>query len=122
MSWIVNGLSDSLLSAGKYLEATFRECKAMPQYKYLTKPVYKFCVDKIGPVAATGMSFLSADLIMHQLLPQTVNCASNYAFDYIFPNVTNLEAACNLGWSPLTSIYWAGFAIPVMYAKYGNKG
>ena len=83
----------------------------MPQCQYFTRPVYKACIKYMDPVAATAVSFLAADLVMHQLLPQAVNCLTSY----ILPGT---DATCAMGWEPWKTAAWMAAALPVMYAKY----
>lgn len=104
-------LDIKLVTIGQMLENQFRLCRGMPQYKYLTVPVYKMCVEKVGNVAATGISFLVADLIMHQLIPQTLICLASYIG---FPQ----NEPCHFSYSYIKSLFWLGLALPVMYAKY----
>lgn len=68
----LTGCGNKLNSVGEFIEERFRLRKESPQYKYLTRPVYKFFVTKTGSVAATFFSFLSADLVIHQLAPRVM--------------------------------------------------
>lgn len=95
----------------KRFESEFSAHRFLPQYHYLTRPVYKACVEYIGPVAATAVSFLSADLIAHQLIPQTAQCCASYVF-------SGEEATCHMAWYPWLTAGWMAVALPVMYAKY----
>jgi hypothetical protein len=113
MSGLLSSLDSGLFNIGSTFEHIFRSCKNAPQYKYLTVPIYKACVEKMGPVAATALSFLSADLIVHQLLPQAVNCLSSAAFDSKTAN-----DSCTLSYSYGKTLYWAAMAVPIMYVKY----
>ena len=103
-------VSQKVEDVSRYVETVFRAQKILPHYKYLTRPVYKTCVKYIGPVAATAASFLAADLVLHQLLPQTINCLTSA--------LPGAEATCAMGWEPWKTVYWMAAALPVMYAKY----
>ncbi|MGH2611616.1 MAG: hypothetical protein ACRDFB_01040, partial [Rhabdochlamydiaceae bacterium] len=94
------------------IEKAFQNHKDFPQYKYLIRPIYKVCVEQIGPVAATAVSFLSADLLVHQLLPQITKCTTACVFSSL-----STEIACNIAWTPWKTVVWMGLALPVMYAK-----
>lgn len=107
----MNNLEGALNTVGQHMEAGFRVCKNMPQYKYFTRPIYKACVGKIGDVAATGVSFLAADLVIHQFLPQVAICLTSSLVSLTMPQ-------CNLTYHVGGTLYWAAFALPVMYAKY----
>lgn len=114
----MNKLDSSLNSIGQSFESMFKSAHILPQQKYFTVPIYKFCVDKIGNVAATGVSFLAADLIMHQLLPQTLTCLASQIIPNDWQDSLGLEDACNLSYDYIKTLYWSAYAIPVMYAKY----
>lgn len=109
----MNKLDGCLNFVGQRFESAIRIAKILPQHKYFTIPIYKFCVDKIGTVAATGVSFLAADLVVHQLIPKIIACSVSQI-------ITNkkLEDSCNLSYNYAQTLYWAAIAIPVMYAKY----
>lgn len=104
-AWLsgVGTLHKNLGSSG--MEKFFSNCKDMPQYKYLARPVYKLTASLSNPVLATAVSFFATDLIMHQLLPQMFNCAVKG---------TPLE----FEWIPGQSLCWMCMGVPVMYSKF----
>ena len=108
--------SNALYYYGKGLEGAFRQMKHLPQYKYLTIPVYKACVQKIGVIAATAVSFLSADLVVHQLLPQVSSCLMNYALSSM--SQEGQVERCAVSYSYGKTEGWMAQAGAVMYAKY----
>jgi len=94
-------------------ETEHASLKNMPQYKYLTRPVFKACVEYIGPVAAAAISCLSADLIVHQFLPNAAVCCAHYAFSEE-PNCAEIMV-----WRPwMTALWMTTVALPLMYAKH----
>lgn len=104
-------------SSSKVVEKAFADQQWMPQYRYLRRPVFKFCVNFVGPVAATALSFLAADLIMHQLLPNTLGCLASFgpyaeAVSYVLPTT------CDFSWTPWKTGVWMAAAAPVMFAKF----
>lgn len=92
------------------IEDAFRNHKEMPQYKYLSRPVYKLVAFHSNPVVATAISFFVTDLVMHQMPTVLLNSLINRVFktDY------------NTSFSPGFSLAWAALGLPVMYAKYKN--
>lgn len=127
MSSFINFFDNTLTNVGENFENMFRSCKKMglPQYKYFTVPIYKSCVGRIGEVAATGISFFAADLILHQAALQVLNCMSSYLLSPITPDSLEehlgFKEACHPSYSYLKTLCWAAFAIPVMYAKYKRQ-
>ena len=107
----VEAVTQRVEDVSRYFENVFRGMKIMPQCQYFTRPVYKACIKYMDPVAATAVSFLAADLVMHQLLPQAVNCLTSY----ILPGT---DATCAMGWEPWKTAAWMAAALPVMYAKF----
>jgi hypothetical protein len=110
----MNNLDSRLNNFGQNMEGLFRSCKNFPQYKYFTVPVYKYCANKVGPVAATGLSFFAADLVFHQLAPQTIRCLVSLGI----PEIPGSEDACDISYNYYLALAWTALAIPVMYAKY----
>ncbi len=94
-------------------EEMWRVLKNWPQYKYLTRPVYKFVASRSNTVIGTAASFLAADLIVHQLLPKIAKCIFNTAMEKDLP--------CNFSWDPGCSLIWLYASLPVMYAKYKRE-
>ncbi|MDB6082035.1 MAG: hypothetical protein JWO53_1307 [Chlamydiia bacterium] len=119
---MITSLSNYIVHIGEKLENEARFKKDFFEFKYITRPVYKSCVRKVGPVIATAISFLSADLLIHQLLGQTARCVTQYIFKPILPNsvseLLQFEDSCTITWKPVATALWMGVAIPVMYAKY----
>jgi len=108
-----NGLifSAGLTMAGTYykvwgssgMEKMFSDCRDMPQYKYIARPVYKFVASHSNPVLATAVSFFSTDLIVHQIVPQV-----------LFYPITGQP----LEFVPGQSLGWMCMGVPVMYSKF----
>ncbi len=84
----------------------FSALKEWPQYKYVSRPVYKMVAKNCNTVAAVAASFFVTDLLVHQMLPQLGFCA------------VSLGATCNLTYSPYVSAVWICLAIPVMISKF----
>ncbi len=97
-----------LQAIAKVHEDMHRNCREydFPQYTYVSVPVYKACVGKVGEVAATAVSFFVTDLVAHQVAPQVYRClAAN-------------QETCSFSYSFFALATTAVFAAPVMYAKY----
>lgn len=111
-----------MTATGEKMEKTWHSGKDWFPNKYLTRPLYKTCVSRVGPMAATAISFLSADLVMHQLMPQAARCIYSNTISSVMPSVLNssldVENSCIISWSPVATALWTCMAIPVMYAKY----
>ena len=118
MAGFIRNFGSAFYYYGKCMENAFRQMKNFPQYKYLTVPVYKTCVQKIGVVAATAVSFLSADLIVHQLIPQVGYCLMSYALNSMNEESDATNETCNMSYSYGKTAGWLAQAAPVMYAKY----
>lgn len=114
----MNILDNRLNSIGRSLELGFRSVKHLPHYKYFIGPLYKFCVNKMGSVAATGVSFLAADLVIHQLIPQAILCLTSQVVPRDWEGTLKLEDSCNSPYSYVKTLCWSALAIPVMYTKY----
>lgn len=95
---------------GRNLEDIFRCFKRFPHYRYLLIPIYKACVERVGKVAATAITFLAGDLLLHQALGAFVNChfISGGSCDFV------------IKW--YITLLWCGFfALPVIYVKYKRE-
>ena len=103
-------LHSKALKIAKFIEKGFRELKNWPQYKYVTRPVYKFFVPLTNPVVATALSFLSADLLIHQM--------SFPLAEYIYNQATGACEPFHYTWCPIATASWLILAAPVMYSKY----
>jgi hypothetical protein len=90
-------------------ERAYRNLKDLPQYRYLSRPVYKFVASKTNVVFATAASFFVTDLLLHQLLPGLCICGVY--------KITHSEEPCHF-YHPGISLAWLAMGIPVMYAKY----
>lgn len=119
-------IDDNLNSAGLKLENMFNVARrVLPQNKYFLTPLYKMCVGKIGPVAATGVCFLAADLLIHQLATEaflSLLCKMNSEDLNEGLELDGLDlndrSSCQISYSFACTLSWAAFAIPVMYVKY----
>jgi hypothetical protein len=121
---LLDSFLQDLYSRGLQLEASCRAARNLPQYQYFTVPIYKFCVEKLGPVAATGVAFLAADLVLHQLIPDTLMCLGSQLVpddtrnSYWYQTV-GVENYCDFQYQPALTFLWVGcYGVPVMYAKY----
>lgn len=128
-NYVSNGIQlvdQSLIALGITIENWARETRDCPQHKYLTRPVYKFFATRTGSVTAVAISFLSVDLIIHQILAQSVSCLSRQALHFAVQKLTNeelpMDDQCQLSWYPLATCLWFGLATPVMYVKYKRRG
>ncbi len=111
----VSQVSKGVGFVAEEIEFVCQTAKNFPQYKYLTRPLYKVCVGKVGPIIATAISFLSADLLLHQLFPQTARCLTKYVLS---PIESDFKEECEFSWNPTKTAMWMCVAVPVMYAKY----
>jgi hypothetical protein len=105
----LSGLNNAVLDFGRHLEWAAREAKEAPQYKYFLRPVYKCCVGKVGSVFATGITVLSANIVLHQPLANALVCLSSYAFG---------EGTCDISWYSSWFVADMCMAMSVMYVKY----
>lgn len=116
----MQNVESGLICVGETFERMFKNTEYYPQHRYFTRPIYKFCADKVGSVAATAVSFLAADIVLHQLVPQTIACLASQVLPGNLQG-TLLSDSCNVSYSFQKTLYWAAFAIPVMYIKYKNS-
>lgn len=85
------------------IQKTFSFCKKLPQYKYISRPIYKFTAKHTNTVLATAVSFFLTDLIVHQFIQETLpSCIFN---------------ECTLSYDPYRAAFWMGLSIPVMWVK-----
>lgn len=89
------------------VQKTFSFCKILPQYKYFTRPIYKFVASKSNIAVATATTFFVTDLVIHQFFQGTVlRC------------ILSSGQNCSFSYDPYTSAFWMALSIPVMIAKY----
>lgn len=88
-------------------EQAWRVATILPQYRYISRPVYKFCISKTNAVFATAASFFVTEIIMHQFLIDGAKCLYDRKF-------------CKITWDPWLSAAWMTLGIPVMWAKSHN--
>lgn len=119
------GTNDPLLVFGETMEKTCRNLKDFPQYRYFTRPLYKSLVDKVGSVAATGITFFATDMVMHQIVPKIIMCGASHIYPSFITESTLGsflgigEGACDVGLYSTASTIWAmTLGAAVMYAKY----
>lgn len=115
---------DKLFSRwGEQEEARARRCKKFFQYKYFTIPVYKILAKKVGSVAATGLTYLAAHLVIHIPAAKLVGC-------YLAIPINSLELFNSCLFSTtqtvnlfflLSTVYWFSESVPVMYVKYKRE-
>jgi hypothetical protein len=117
----ISNIDNVLNTVGQRMEAMFREAKECPQHKYFTLPIYKTCAKKIGSVAATGVTFLAADLILHQLAPQVLICLAHQIAPDTLDESWPFNNTCNISWNYKLTLAWIAYALPVMYAKYKRE-
>jgi len=101
-----------LRAVGEFLEGSMRRGRevGLPQFNFFTLPVYKACAEKVGNVAATGISFLVADLVLHQALPQLLTCYVSV--------MSYTEGECNPSYYYPSTLVWGTISLPIMYAKH----
>jgi hypothetical protein len=97
-------------SLGKGLEGIFRAFKRFPHYQYLLIPIYKFSAARIGKVAATALTFLAGDLLLHQVLGSFINC-------HFIP-----EGSCHFEIKWQITLLWCAMALPIIYVKFKRVG
>ena len=99
-----------MLDEARIIEKAFNFCKFLPQYRFITRPIYKVVVSKTNPVFATAITFLAADLIIHQFLASLSSCA--------YKQLVWDDEPCDFSWSSYSTAAWLMLALPVMLAKY----
>lgn len=108
-------------AAGEILEFSFRLHRFLPQYKFISKPIYKSTVNKIGEVWATAVSIVSTTTIMHNVLPVSISCLTNYAqsntTEGLVKFYSDSQDICDFHFDSSTCL-WMGFAGLVMFVKY----
>jgi hypothetical protein len=116
---IVNVVNGSILPVAEAFEGACQILKDFPQYKYLTRPVYKAFVDKTGPVFATMISFFTAEVLAHQMPIHVVRyVALYYGHDSSPEGKARLR---EINWySKASAILWTCIAAMVSYAKYNR--
>ena len=114
MTSCLSRLDSGVRVVGEGLEEVFRGGReyGLPQYKYLSFPIYKACSEKIGRIAAVGVSCLMTDLIAHQLLEYAACNLSNYVWD---------QQDCQFSYNIKFGLFSCATAGLVMYAKYRRK-
>lgn len=107
---------------GEILEFSFRFQKHLPHYKFISRPIYKSCVNRVGEIWATAFSFLSTTTIMHHILPVSFNCLMGYTQSNNTKNFIEFymhsEDVCAIHWDASNISLWIGFATLVMYIKH----
>lgn len=90
----------------RLVEESFAELKFLPQYRFVSRPIYKWVASHSNVLLATAVSFVATDLILHQIGPAACICA------------LSLGQECSFSYSPSSSLNWLCVALPVMIAKY----
>jgi hypothetical protein len=113
-------LSFSVLSVAAWkilgareIEYIFRLPKDWPQYRFISRPVYKFVASKTNNVFATAVSFFVTDLLVHQAIPQILFFGLH--------QIMNPAAPFIFSWNPFQSFAWVSVGVPVMYSKYNQS-
>lgn len=99
------------VTRGNFFEDSYHNYKEWPCHKYVTRPIYKACVKQVGPVFATAIAFLVADLLLHQFVGRLLGCTVSY--------LNGRLQGCPMHWDYRATFFWMVIiAGPVMYAKY----
>lgn len=117
-------MNSFIIQFGTHLESYNRACikSGDPQYKYFILPFYRAIVGKTGDVAATALTYLAADLVVHQLASQVAKLLFRIVAKQIVPDrwapFFGLNEPFQFKYKFKMTLAWLAFGTPVMYVKY----
>lgn len=109
---------------GTNLEKNFRQIRGSPHIKYAVRPFYKALAKRVGDVAATALTFMTVDVVIHQIGGYSINCALAYLLAPKFPTEIQekiVVEACTFSYDVWQMVLWTSVAFPIMYVKYQRK-
>lgn len=75
-------------------------------------------------MAATALTFMTVDVMIHQIGGYPINCALAYLLAPTFPAETQeklIGEACTFSYDVWRTVAWTSLALPIMYVKYQRK-
>lgn len=117
-------LDQTLMRMGTTMEWGCREMKNFPHVRYVVRPFYRALAKKVGDVAATALTFMAADVVIHQLVGHPINCGLAHLLAPTFPVEIQekiVVETCTFSYDYLQTFFWTAVALPIMYVKYRRK-
>lgn len=106
------------------MEQGCRQIRDFPHVKYLIRPFYKELAKKVGDVAATALTFMAVDVVIHQIGGYPLGCALTYLLIPTFPAEIQekiVVETCAFSYNVWQTVAWTSPALPIMYVKYRRK-
>lgn len=75
----------------------------------------------MGEVAATALTFMTVDVVIHQIGGYPINCALGYLLAPTFPAEIQekiVVEVCTFSYDVWQTVAWTSLALPIMYVKY----